>query len=204
MNEDELTNALIRYHRQSEQAARSRGERGVETKLYPEEHYNHYGDRGVVDLYCVTGEWSGHLYEVKSESAVRCATGANEIIRQFNRMRQHFYPGTDHPVPLDVHFELCFTPTAYNARHLLENADMYAQAVENDLSRLSGVDRQVANVCFRLPDAENVRPVVVFTSSSRFHGVTNDTFWAYAKEANPEIYERLQSVFEEEPSFEQG
>ncbi|RJT05234.1 hypothetical protein [Halococcus sp. IIIV-5B] len=193
MNEDELTNALIRHHKRSERAARSRGERDVETKLYPEEHYNHYGDRGVVDLYQTTGRSSGHLYEVKSESAVRHATGANEIVRQFNRMRGHFYPGTDHPVPDEVHFELCFLPTALTARHLVENAEMYAQCVANDVSRLDEVDRVVANVCFRLPDPENVRPVVAFTSTSRFHGITNDSFPAYAVETNPAVYERIRS-----------
>lgn len=193
MNEDELTNALIKHHKRSERDALSRGERDVETKLYPEAHYNHYGDRGVVDLYCVTGASSGHCYEVKSESAVRHATGANEIIRQFNRMRQHFYPGSDHAVPREVRFELCFTPTARNLRHLVENADMYAQSVANDLSQLNGADR-VANVCFRLPDPENVRPVVAFTSRSRFHDVRNETFPAYVEDTNPEIHERLDTA----------
>lgn len=195
MNEDALTNALIQYHKQSERDARSRGEEDVETSLYPEEHYNHYGDRGVVDLYCATSGWSGHLYEIKSESAVRHATGANEILRQFNRMRQHFYPGTEHTTPLEVRFELCFTPTAYNARHLLTNAEMYAQSVENDLSRLDA-ERRTVNVCFRLPNPETIRPVIAFTSGSRFHRITNDNFLAYADDTNPEIYERIRSSFE--------
>lgn len=195
MNEDELTNALIRYHRENEQAARSWGE-STETRLFPEEHYNHYGDRGAVDLYCVTGTSYGHLYEIKSESAVRHATGANEIIRQFNRMRQHFYPGTEHSVPVSVHFELCFTPTTYNVQHLTENADMYAQSVENDLARLSGVDSVHSNVCLRLPDPENIRPVIAFTSSSRFHDISNTMFAAYARHTNPDLYERIRSALQ--------
>jgi hypothetical protein len=190
MNEDEITNALIRYHKDREKKEISHGDTDAEVEIYPEEHYNHYGDRGVVDLYVVTGGWDGHLFEIKSESAVRNATGANEIIRQFNRMRQHFFPGSNHSVPSWLSFELCFTPTEFNARHLIENADMYSQCVNNEPSQL-GVDRFNINICFRLPDSDNITPVHAFTRRLDYD-IGTENFVNHAEASNPDIYERIK------------
>lgn len=97
-----------------------------------EKHYNYYGDRGVVDLFTrkVGPNLNEHsLYEVKSESAVNAATGANEIIRQFNRMCEYFYKGTSVEYPdasqLSPTAELSFVLTEETLSHVLENKGMY-------------------------------------------------------------------------------
>jgi hypothetical protein len=100
-------------------------------RALPEVHYNHYGDRGVVDLFGKVEEPSHHsIYEVKSEAAVRSATGANEIIRQYNRMRNYFYKGTDHSKPKHTSYNLYFTATTYNLWHIHTNAEMYRSLLE--------------------------------------------------------------------------
>lgn len=93
MDEDEVTNALIQWHKSSAREAIEAGDTDADVEILPEAHYNHYGNRGVVDLYAIMGGWNGHVYEIKSETAVRNATGANEVIRQFNRMREYFSKG---------------------------------------------------------------------------------------------------------------
>jgi len=104
--EDELVNALV-------QMAKGSGYDRVE--VTPEAHYNNYGTRGVADLHIRRVEqlrygtkYTDVVYEVKSESAVRSATGANEIIRQYNRMRENFYEDDRRKRPNTANFELGF------------------------------------------------------------------------------------------------
>lgn len=123
---DELTNGLIQYHREVQEGEQEHNSGAPDSHAYPEAHYNHFGNRGAVDLYVTAGEMEGHVYEIKSTSAVREATGANEILRQFNKMRKYFFDGSQHDPPTySITFELCFTPSDTNFRHIAENADMY-------------------------------------------------------------------------------
>ncbi len=106
----------------------------------PEAHYNHYGTRGVADLFVRSiesgenGDYvSDALYEVKSASAVQQATGANEIIRQFNKMRKTFYLDESRDEPDEFHIELTFTIEPETVQHVARNFEMYAGANANPL-----------------------------------------------------------------------
>lgn len=117
----------------------------------PEVSYNDYGSRGVVDLVGITEfhhtEWQidwlkarGHtnvaarnrqkaieIYEIKSEYAIKNATGANEVIRQCKSHEQHFFNGSEYDrseydyVDWILHVE----NTPMNILHLYENMNMY-------------------------------------------------------------------------------
>jgi len=147
--------------------------------------YNYYGDRGVVDLVSEVrndGERNTlHVFELKSEAALDEVTGANEILRQYNRHREYFIDGTDYN-PSDyyeVRFELTFTATERCLDHVLENWGIYKTVHANsrmDTSRL----KQPSRVHLR-PLGESA-PVhiddaqVVDSITSRKHGfVGGDT-----------------------------
>lgn len=137
-DEDKMVNELIRFW----SGARI-GVSGAET--HPEEHYNYYGDRGVVDLYVKIpvprsnkdrslGRRSSRdiLYEVKSDAAVGSSTGANEIIRQFNRMRTYFYKDPDKVPPRSYAMRLLFVVSETTIRHVVENLGMYIETTNKD------------------------------------------------------------------------
>ena len=119
MKEDKLTNALIRHHKKSESQ-----EAVSEVQTSPEVHYNHYGTRGIVDLFVRKTYESGSIrddvIEIKSE-----LTNANEIIRQFNKMSSFFYKGADWSKPPRHSFVLGILLTKNNVEHLIENIQMY-------------------------------------------------------------------------------
>lgn len=195
MNEDELANAVIQHQKESEEKAFEQGDPDAEIHVYPEAHYNHYGNRGAVDLYVDTSGWNGHLYEFKSESAVRRATGANAIIRQFNRMRKFFFKGSDFGIPKStVIFELCFTPSEYTARHVIENSELYASSVQNGVSHLrdqSGDPRVNVILCFRHPDTSY--PLLMFTPAFDYRewveeGIIHERF----RDNNEPAYEAIK------------
>lgn len=198
MDEDEIVNALVNWHETSSREAIEVGETDANVEIFPEAHYNYYGNRGVVDLYVVTSGWDGHVYEIKSENAVRNATGANEIIRQFNRMREFFFEGSDKPRPTaNLVFELCFTPTEYNARHIVDNADIYSATVSTELSTLSNINEK-SIVCFRLPDPDNITPLLMFTSTFDFRELLRrDEYDDYAQ-SNQALYRRIGSILRNE------
>jgi len=115
MKEDYLTNSLIEYYKENYG-------KYIE-EIVPEKHYNYYGDRGIVDLfvrYKHKNDWD-RIFEIKSNP-----NNANEVLRQFNRMKKYFYKGTDLERKPST-FELCFTPTAKNLRHFKENKEMYRE-----------------------------------------------------------------------------
>ena len=95
---------------------------------YTEVHYNHYGSRGVVDLVTVAGY--GHtttVRELKSEHAVEKSTGANEILRQFNKQQSYFKKGVeDSRIPTeDVRHKLIFEATQKTIEHVVDNISLY-------------------------------------------------------------------------------
>jgi len=132
-SEDDLVNALIEKSRPGD------------VELIPEAHYNYYGDRGVVDLVEYDREYDFvELTEVKSESALNNEeTGANSILRQFNRMRKYFfkdeswdplYEKTDSARTLaHIRFNLEFVASEKTIQHLVNNQAMYRQAIQSDV-----------------------------------------------------------------------
>jgi len=97
-----------------------------------EKHYNHYGSRGVADLYVQQFEddWRRDtVYEIKADPAIRAATGANEIIRQFNRMCKYFYAGIEEAYPprgsTTPSAELTFVASELSFEHLKDNFSIY-------------------------------------------------------------------------------
>ncbi len=207
--EDELTSALIEYHKEFAEEDNET----EECRVYPEAHYNHYGDRGVADLYIVQeniyGVTRGFVYELKSESAVREATVANKIVRQFNRMREYFFKGSSHSGPNALTFELCFTPTEYNLRHIADNLSIYQSTVDQKLTDVkTDTDRvempdgsvQIINnhnviVTSRPPDSDNITPVQFCNGSGCMPKEFN--FSDLVEGMNPEIHEKFEGVFAE-------
>jgi hypothetical protein len=131
--EDDLVNPLIEYY----------DERGVFV-IEPEAFYRDYGMRGCPDLYTEfyrAGDaiLEAHIIEVKSESAVRQATGANEIVRQFNKARRYFFESDDRNPPhreffyedVVLVYELAFIPSSYTLAHILENSEIYNKAIQS-------------------------------------------------------------------------
>jgi len=96
--------------------------------------YNHYGSRGVVD-FVGEQEDTNHreiiAIEFKSASAVKSSTGANEIIRQFNRQVEYLTKGTDYGGYNDiVVHQLAFHANAKTVQHLHENLPLYVSVQE--------------------------------------------------------------------------
>lgn len=118
-----------------------------------EEPYDHYGNRGQVDCYVRTRADTrfDYLIELKADAAVREATGANEIIRQFRRMERYFYKDEEHAIRRSlgrtepaVRLLLLFAPTVACVEHVAEHRALY-ESVEPE-TQVSGVDavRKVA------------------------------------------------------------
>ena len=92
-------------------------------QITPEAHYNHYGDRGVADL-CISNNETVRAFEIKSKSSLKNVTGANEVIRQYNRMVKYLPKDgewdADH-----YHFRLVFENSYSAVNHVYENWSMY-------------------------------------------------------------------------------
>lgn len=142
--EDELVNALIEA---------DRGIDSWESTYEPEAHYSHFGTRGVVDLYIQqslqTGKRRDHIYEIKSDSAVKNSSGANEIIRQYNRMREGFYKDESRGRPRQIIMELAFTVTPVAVYHVVENFQMYVSADEVDVTPSTKLANADSKIVFR-------------------------------------------------------
>ena len=204
--EDELTQMAIEYHQDA--AARTPEEEIVVPT--PECPYDHYGNRGVVDLHLrrelvQDGERTiphhDYVYEMKSDAAVREATGANEILRQFNRARQYFYRDDSRSAPLDVHFELLFDITPTTVRHIQQNYQLYHAVNEGDLATAPGADTIQAQVVCRGP--EHGIPVLI---TNHDHGTWAEfTEFLEALSDDPNI-ERFRKVVREidDPEFTGG
>ena len=143
MREDELAAPVVTHFRARHDA--------VTVAL--EEPYDHYGNRGQLDVYVRVRDSPrvDHLIELKADAAVRRATGANEVLRQFRRTEQYFYPGSDRAVRRrlgrtvpGVRLLLLFAPTVACVEHVAAHASLY-ESVE-PATRVEGVDavRKVA------------------------------------------------------------
>ncbi len=134
--EDKLVNNLIVRSRDKSE------EYLTDMSVEPEAHYNHYSMRGVVDLY-IQKEYeypdegrarNDVVYEVKAPSAVSSSTGANEIIRQFNRMCEAFYKSEQRRPPGSCTFQLAFVLTPETVLHVAENLPMYTSVDTAEIS----------------------------------------------------------------------
>jgi len=115
--EDELAQALI--------------EQTDPEEYWVEVPYNHYGSRGVVDLVLFDELFEQYrCIELKSPEAVDTATGANEILRQFNRQQEYFGEGSSLKIPYNatVSHELVFYATEKTAQHVHDNITLYESA----------------------------------------------------------------------------
>lgn len=120
---------------ESEMAARMLADYDYDSS-YSEMQYHHYGNRGAVDLvltYLENDPVRGcdvSVYELKSDSAIRQATGANEIARQFTHQQEYFERGQDQfnsPPDYLYHF-LLFDYSEFAVNHVWDNKDLYLSA----------------------------------------------------------------------------
>ena len=99
-----------------------------------EEPYDAEGRRGVVDVYVRrrTPEPVDAVIELKSDAAVRRATGANEVLRQFRRMERYFHADDAHRLEPKLgrdgpaaRYLLLFGPTPTCVHHVATNRTLY-------------------------------------------------------------------------------
>ena len=132
MKEDKLTNAIIERHKLKANKRENSDEKNtpdsISLEIRPEEHYNHYGTRGIVDLFIREKQEypsgregvTDYIIEVKSE-----LRNANEVIRQANKMHDYFYKGSDWGKPVHNYFILFVELNPSNYSHIKENKHMY-------------------------------------------------------------------------------
>jgi hypothetical protein len=159
--EDDLLRANIQMEKKHAEADFANYNLDIE----PEAHYNNYGTRGVVDLLIEEKHQmhkSYNLIEMKSAAALDQATGANEIIRQFNRMRQYFFKDDDRDPGAYHSYCLEFLPSPETLNHLSENAVAYRSAVNANVG-LPGKkeNSERVSVCMRLPDPTGAPPLQI-------------------------------------------
>lgn len=146
----------------------------IELQAEPESHYNYYGNRGVVDLTTrLTGQSDFYalpnvnVYEIKSTHAVENATGANEILRQFNRHRKYYFKDESNNRGAWNTFELVFIPTKTTVKHVLENYEVYLAAKK---SMPDGYENN-GNITFRSPTADDLNPAQAVIDSDYAPGI---------------------------------
>lgn len=177
--EDVLCSGRISDVRKSVERANELFDGETSASIEVEKHYNHYGDRGVADLFIREREPNGvendYVYEFKSDAAIEAATGANEIIRQFNRMCSYFYKDDEIDLPdtrawenSAITFELCFnaTPTAFE--HVLDNYEIYESIAQPVVP--GGLRDAGAWVTFRVDGEKAPIPATYGHESSKKYG----------------------------------
>lgn len=147
-HEDKILNKIIE--------SKSRANVDFKTEV----HYNHYGSRGVVDLvieeyndpsqdelqawanshelpieiaHQALGSTVVSVVELKSHSAIKSCTGANEITRQFNSHREYFVKGTDdYNTSQKMFYWLIFVCDEKCHQHLSQNRAIYKNLHDED------------------------------------------------------------------------
>ncbi|OYR39688.1 hypothetical protein DJ82_09320 [Halorubrum sp. Ib24] len=124
MREDELATAVVDHYAAAHD--------DLEVRL--EEPYDAEGRRGVVDAYVRlrTPERVDHVIELKGDAAVRRATGANEVLRQYRRMERYFHADERHAIRPKLgrtepgaRYLLCFAPTPTCVHHVATHRSLY-------------------------------------------------------------------------------
>jgi len=172
VKEDKLTNAIIERHKSKASKRENSDEKNtpdsISLEIRPEEHYNHYGTRGIVDLFIrEKQEYSGgregvtdYIIEVKSE-----LRNANEVIRQANKMHDYFYKGSDWAKPFRNYFSLYVELNPSNYSHIKENMHMYQSLSQKGISIFFCDDEGLAARVFPTGDVT----IFDFERWSEFH-----------------------------------
>ena len=104
-----------------------------------EEPYDAAGRQGVVDLYVRrrTPTRVDHVIELKADAAVRQATGANAMLRQFNRMQRYFHADETHALrprlgrtEPGARYCLLFAPTPTCVYHVATHRRLYESVTQ--------------------------------------------------------------------------
>ncbi|KAB1189994.1 hypothetical protein GJR96_17635 [Haloferax sp. MBLA0076] len=152
MREDELATRVVEHFREAFD----------DVDIHLEEPYDHYGNRGVADVYVRvrTPEPVDYLIELKADAAIRHATGANEILRQYRRMERYFYKDDEHDIRPKlardgpgVHVLLLFAPTQRCVEHVHEHHALYESVAPDAVVEDVPASRKVAFLT-NLEDAE--------------------------------------------------
>ena len=124
MREDALATRLVEHYEATGEASAVR----------LEEPYDADGREGVVDLFVRTrtSQPVDRVIELKADAAVRRATGANEILRQYRRMERYFHADERHALRPKLgrtepgaRYLLCFAPTPTCVHHVAANGALY-------------------------------------------------------------------------------
>lgn len=124
MREDELATRVVDHYAAAHD----------EPEIRLEEPYDADGRRGIVDVYVRlrTPERVDHVIELKGDAAVRHATGANEILRQYRRMERYFHADSTHAIRPKLgrtepgaRYLLCFAPTPTCVHHVGTHRSLY-------------------------------------------------------------------------------
>ena len=142
MREDSLATRVVEW-----------AEATTQPTIALEEPYDHYGNRGQVDVYLQVPPPPPreHVIELKGDAAVRRATGANEILRQFRRAIRYFYRDDAHSVrrrigrtDAPVRFLLAFAPTVACVEHVARHARLYESVEQSGMVNGIESERRVA------------------------------------------------------------
>ncbi|MFW5917462.1 MAG: hypothetical protein ACOCRD_03525 [Halorubrum sp.] len=124
MREDELATRVVDHYAAAHD----------DPEIRLEEPYDADGRRGIVDVYVRlrTPERVDHVIELKGDAAVRRATGANEILRQYRRMERYFHADSAHAIRPKIgrtepgaRYLLCFAPTPTCVHHVGTHRSLY-------------------------------------------------------------------------------
>lgn len=146
-------------------------------RVEPESHYNYFGTRGVADLF-VEIDNHAHLFELKGDAAINEVTGANEIVRQFNQMREYYFrDDTKKQRYTLVSFRLYFLPSETVLEHLRDNLTVYESLSGADKENVTGgVKKDITEV--EIYDGQTSLPVIDKI-------VNNDSFFELLDEEYP-------------------
>lgn len=203
-SEDKIVQSRIQDVKESQELEKEHNPDADDAFAYPEAHYNHYGTRGYVDAYFGVGNWSATVLEVKSASAVNESTGANEILRQYNKMQEAFFKGTDYTPPSkSLQYELCFTASPQNIGHVVDNKDLYRSAASQLQDHRTERVMNIITIRF----SESNSPLILFRYSTRSSDVTTyETIYNREdvldykegiRRAHSEIWNQLEPYFDE-------
>ncbi|QWC20053.1 hypothetical protein [Halorubrum sp. 2020YC2] len=124
MREDALATRLVEHYEAT----------ADDPAIRLEEPYDADGREGVADLFVRTRtpEPVDRVIELKSDAAVRRATGANEVLRQYRRMERYFHADERHALRPKLgrtepgaRYLLCFAPTPTCVHHVATNRTLY-------------------------------------------------------------------------------
>ncbi|MFC7164554.1 hypothetical protein [Halospeciosus flavus] len=152
MDKDEIMTEIVTSYREYEE-----DDDIVSFDISVEEPYNHYGERGVVDIYVDQthsdgGDPDDYIFEMTSDATLDAVTGANEILRQFQRMVKYFYEDDGHsfyhqdfrnPDRHPVSFCLVFAPTTRCVKHVFDNLELYAETAETTFLDSAAVKKRI-------------------------------------------------------------